>query len=107
MKKSIWPNSMILSEARGLDLPPERYRSETVSSVAGMDPEAIASAGVEWIVLSSDAWGGRRTPPGVQAPPGVPDAYAPILARAQAATVIIPSARNPGPVIHILRVRRR
>ena len=69
MKKSIWPDSMILSEARGLDLPPERYRSETVPSVAGMDPEAIASSGVEWIVLSSDAWGSRPAPAGVQAPP--------------------------------------
>ena len=107
MKKSIWPNSMILSEARGLDLPPERYRSETVSSVAGMDPEAIASAGVEWIVLSSDAWGGGPEPAGSQAPPGVPDAYAPILARAQAVKVIVPTPENPGPVIHILRVAGR
>ncbi|MCU0251117.1 MAG: glycosyltransferase family 39 protein [Vicinamibacterales bacterium] len=107
MKRSVWPSSMILSEARGLDLPPERYRSETVPSVAGMDPEAIAAAGVEWIVLSSDAWGSRPRTAGVQAPPAVPDAYAPILARAQAVKVIVPTPENPGPVIHILRLARR
>jgi 4-amino-4-deoxy-L-arabinose transferase-like glycosyltransferase len=107
MKKSIWPNSMILSEARGLDLPPERYRSETVPSVAAMTPEAITDAGAEWIVLSSDAWGSRPTPAGGQTPPGVPDAYAPILARAQAVRVIVPTRETPGPVIHILRVAGR
>ena len=42
MKKSIWPGSSILSEARGLELPSERYRAEVVSSVAEQGwPEAI------------------------------------------------------------------
>jgi hypothetical protein len=72
-----------------------------------MDPEAIASSGVEWIVLSSEAWGSRPAAAGAQAPPGVPDAYAPILARAQAAKVIVPTPEHPGPVIHILRLSRR
>jgi hypothetical protein len=107
MKKSIWPNSVILSEARGLDLPAERYRAETVASLAGRDPGAIVSSGVEWIVLSSDAWGGKAMPPADQARMTVPDAYAAILARAQTVKVIVPSARNPGPVIHILRVSGR
>jgi hypothetical protein len=106
MKKSIWPNSVILSEARGLDLPAERYRAEIVSSLAGRDPEAIVSTGVEWIVLSSDAWGPKTLPPGEQAQTNVPEAYAAILARAQAVKVIVPSAQHPGPVIHILRVHR-
>jgi len=105
MKKSIWPNSMILSEARGLDLPAERYRSETVASVAGRDPEALVAAGVEWVVLSSDAWGASRR--GVPAPTTVPDAYAPLMARATPATVITPTPENPGPVIHILRIAGR
>jgi 4-amino-4-deoxy-L-arabinose transferase-like glycosyltransferase len=107
MKKSIWPNSVILSEARGLDLPAERYRAEIVASLAGRDPGAIVSSGVEWIVLSSDAWGGTATPAADQARMTVPDAYAAILAHAQTVKVIVPSARNPGPVIHILRVAGR
>ena len=107
MKKSIWPGSSILSEARGLDLPPERYRAEVVSSVAERDVESIAASGVEWIVLSSDAWGTRAPRPGEAASTAVPEAYAPLMARARPATVIVPSAANPGPVIHILRVTDR
>jgi 4-amino-4-deoxy-L-arabinose transferase-like glycosyltransferase len=107
MKKSIWPNSIILSEARGLDLPPERYRSETVPSVAAMAPEAITSAGVEWIVLSSEAWGTGPKPAGGPAQTAVPEAYAAIVAGATSSKVIVPTPENPGPVIHILRVAGR
>ena len=107
MKKSIWPGSSILSEARGLELPSERYRAEVVSSVAERDAGTIVASGVEWIVLSSDAWGGRPTRQGEAASAAVPEAYAPILARARPATVIAPSADHPGPVIHILRVADR
>jgi 4-amino-4-deoxy-L-arabinose transferase-like glycosyltransferase len=107
MKKSIWPGSSILSEARGLDLPPERYKSEVVSSVAARDAEAVAASGVEWIVLSSDAWGDRPPRGGEAASTALPEAYAPILARTRPATVIAPSAVHPGPVIHILRVADR
>ena len=107
MKKSIWPGSSILSEARGFDLPPERYRAEVVSSVAERDAEAIVASGVEWIVLSSDAWGARAPRPGEAASSAVPEAYAPIMARTRPATVIVPSAGHPGPVIHILRVGDR
>ncbi len=107
MKKSIWPGSAILSEARGLDLPPERYRSEVVPSLAGRDADAIAAAGVEWIVLSSDAWGARTRRPGEAVSLAVPEAYAPIVARFRTAKVIVPSAANPGPVIHILRAADR
>jgi len=107
MKKSIWPGATILSEVRGLDLPPERYRAEIVPSVAGRDLDAIVSAGVEWIVLSSEAWGGRPAAPGSPPRATAPEAYAAIIARAQPATVIFPSADHPGPVIHILRIARR
>ena len=107
MKKSIWPGSSILSEARGFELPSERYRAEVVSSVAEREPEAIVGAGVEWIVLSSDAWGGRPPRGGETASAAVPEAYAPIMARTRPATVIMPSADHPGPVIHILRVEDR
>ena len=107
MKKSIWPNSSVLSEARGLDLPPERYRSESVPSVAARDPDAIVSAGVEWVVLSSDAWPARAPQPGGQPQTAVPEAYAPLMARARSAKVIVPSAEHPGPVIHILRITGR
>ena len=107
MRKSIWHGSAILSEARGLDLPPERYKAEMVSSVAGRDPDAIAAAGVEWIVLSSDAWGARTRRPGEAVSLAVPEAYAPIVARFRTATVIVPSAESPGPVIHILRAAER
>jgi 4-amino-4-deoxy-L-arabinose transferase-like glycosyltransferase len=107
MKKSIWPGASILSEARGLDLPPERYRAEVVSSVAERDAGAIVASGVEWIVLSSDAWGARAPRPGEAASADVPEAYAPIVARTRRAMVIMPSAGNPGPTIYILRVADR
>jgi len=104
MKKSIWPGSSILSEARGLDLPPDRYKAEIVRSLAGRDPESLAAAGVEWVVLSSDAWGRRveRRPSAA-----VPNAYAPLLAGATSAMVFGPTAKHPGPTIHILRLGRR
>jgi 4-amino-4-deoxy-L-arabinose transferase-like glycosyltransferase len=107
MKKSVWRNSAILSEARGLDLPPEHYRAEIVRSVADRDPDALVSAGVEWVVLSSDAWGGRGARPGEPAQTPVPEAYARLLARAASTKVIAPTAGNPGPVIYILRLAGR
>jgi hypothetical protein len=107
MKKSIWRNSAVLSEARGLDLPPEQYRAEIVSSVAGRDPEAIVSAGVEWVVLSSDAWGTGGPRPAGSAQAAPPEAYAPLLARAASTKIIAPTAGNPGPVIYILRLAGR
>lgn len=107
MKKSIWPGSSILSEARGLDLPLERYKAWVVRSLAAGDPDAIVTSGIEWIVLSSDAWGGLPPRPGAAAMRPIPEAYAPLMARFRPATVIIPSADHPGPVIHILRVADR
>jgi 4-amino-4-deoxy-L-arabinose transferase-like glycosyltransferase len=107
MKKSIWPGSSILSEARGFDLPPERYRADVVASVAARDPEAIVASGVEWIVLSSDAWGAGAPSPGQAASTALPESYAAIRARTTPAAVIVPSAEHPGPVIHILRLAVR
>jgi hypothetical protein len=78
-----------------------------VQSVAERDAESIVSAGVEWVVLSSDAWGGRAPRPGAGVAAAVPEAYAPIIARARTTKVIVPSAVNPGPVIHILHIAGR
>ena len=105
IKKSVWPTSVIVSEARGLDLPPELYRAEIVWSVAGRDPEAMASAGVEWIVLSSDAWKNRTAADRARLSP--PPAYNGLMSRAQEMKVIAPSAEHPGPEIHILRLARQ
>ena len=104
IRKSVWPNAVIVSEARGLDLPPELYRAEVVQSVAGRDPDALASAGVEWIVLSSDAWENRTAADQARLAP--PSAYAPLMSRAREMKVIMPSAEHPGPAIRILRLAR-
>jgi hypothetical protein len=105
IRSSVWQDETIVSEARGLDLPAERYRVEMVRSVAGRDPEAMAAAGVRWVILSSDAWENRT--PADRATQRPPPAYDGLMSRAQAVKVIAPSAEHPGPEIHLLRLARR
>jgi hypothetical protein len=100
---NVWFQSKLVSEARGLDLPPERYRFTVVRSLADRDPESLAADGTEWIVFSSDAWG-DSTVPGT-APP-MPAAYAGIAAAGTEVKVIEPTASNPGPVIRIRKLSR-
>jgi len=104
IRSSVWRDQPIVSEARGLDLPAERYRAETVRSLAGRDPEVLAAAGVEWIILSSDAWSSRTDAERAKLAP--PQAYDGLMVRAQEVEVIVPSAEHPGPEIHILRLAR-
>jgi len=104
IRKSVWPDQLIVSEARGLDLPAERYRAETIRSVARRDPEALATAGVQWVILSSDAWKDRTFADRARLAP--PPAYDGLMLRAQEVEVIVPSAEHPGPEIHILRLAR-
>jgi 4-amino-4-deoxy-L-arabinose transferase-like glycosyltransferase len=100
---NVWYQSKMVSEARGLDLPPERYHCTTVKSLEGRDPAALSADGVEWVVLSSDAWGGPTESGG--APP-VPAAYAALVAAGSEVKVIEPTSANPGPVIRIRKLSR-
>ena len=100
---NVWYQSKIVSEARGLDLPPERYKYTTVKSLAGGDPAALLADGTEWIVLSSDAWGGPADSGG--APP-MPAAYAGLAAAGTEVKIIEPTLANPGPVIRIRKLAR-
>lgn len=102
---AIWPDSTIVSELKGLDLPAERYRAETVKSVLERSHESLEAAGVQWIVLSSGAWPGRTAEEISKAAP--PEAYRSYYATAQEVKVIVPSEANPGPEIHILRMGHR
>ena len=106
VRKMVWPNSVIVSEVQGFDLPAERYRAETVRSLVRERPlEALEAAGVQWVVLSSDAW--ERWSDEDRKAGRPPDAYDPLVAAARVAKVIMPSATNPGPQIHILELTRR
>ena len=105
IRASVWRDQPIVSEARGLDLPAERYRAELVSSVARRDPEALAAAGVQWVILSSDAWKNRTAAERARLAP--PPDYDGLMVRAQEVEVIVPSADHPGPEIHILRLTRQ
>jgi 4-amino-4-deoxy-L-arabinose transferase-like glycosyltransferase len=98
---NVWYQSKMVSEARGLDLPPERYKFSTVKSLAGRDPAALLAEGTEWVVLSSDAWGGATESGG--APP-MPAAYAGLAAAGTEVKVIEPTPANPGPVIRIRKL---
>ena len=100
---NVWYQSKIVSEARGLDLPPERYKFATVKSLAGGDPAALLADGTEWIVLSSDAWGGPADSGGV---PPMPAAYAGLTAAGTEVKIIEPTLANPGPVIRIRKLAR-
>jgi hypothetical protein len=102
IKRNIWHNSVVLSEARSLDLPTERYRYDFASRITDRNPDAVVASGVEWIVLSSDAWRNGRA--GGASTSGPPDAYAPFLRRYQVATVIMPGPDVAGPEIHILKL---
>jgi hypothetical protein len=102
---NIWANAAVVSEARGFDLPAERYRFEFVRQLTDRDPEALAAAGVEWVILSSDAWKNRSAADMSRL--GPPPQYAALLARYQVMTVITPTPDVAGPAIHILRLPRR
>lgn len=102
VKQHIWHQSVVLSEARRFDLPSEQYRYYFARRpMAERDPNELVASGVEWIILSSDAWGDR--PPG-GSKFGPPAVYAPILERYHVATVIKPSPGVAGPEIHILKL---
>jgi hypothetical protein len=105
IRRHIWANSIVVSEARGLDLPAERYRFEFVSRLTDRDPEALAAAGVEWVILSSDAWKNRSATDMAKA--GPPPQYAALLSRYQEMAVLLPAANVAGPEIRILRLPRR
>jgi hypothetical protein len=102
IKRNIWHNSVVLSEARSLDLPTERYRYDFARQITERDPEAVVAAGVEWIILSSDAW--RNRPEGNASTIGPPATYAPWLQRYRVVQVITPTPGLAGPEIHILRL---
>jgi 4-amino-4-deoxy-L-arabinose transferase-like glycosyltransferase len=104
VKLNIWAGSVVVSEARRFDLPPERFRVEVVMRVSDRDPEAMAAAGVEWVILSSDAWGRRSAEDAAKV--GPPPRYAPLMKRFREMTVIIPTDVVSGPEIHILRLVR-
>jgi hypothetical protein len=93
-----------VSEARGLDLPAPLYRSQTVRSLAGRDPAALAALGYEWVVLSSDAWGDRTA---AGSAPALPPAYAHLAAASVEVKVITPTPDHPGPELHVLRMTRK
>ncbi len=100
---NVWYQSKMVSEARGLDLPPERYKFTTVMSLAGRDGAALVADGVEWVVLSSDAWGGSAES---GAPPPMPETYAGLAASGTEVKVINPTPATPGPVIRIRKLSR-
>lgn len=102
IKSHIWHNAIVLSEARRLDLPSEQYQYYFARRrIAHRDPNELVASGVEWIILSSDAWEDRPTSGSKFGPPAV---YAPILERYHVATVIRPSPDVAGPEIHILKL---
>jgi len=100
---NVWFQSKVVSEARGLDLPPERYKFTAVKSLAGRAPATLIADGTEWIVLSSDAWGGSAGTGGV---PPLPASYAGLEAGSTEVKLIEPTAANPGPVIRIRKISR-
>lgn len=106
VSRHVWPGSMIVSEARGFEVPQPPYRAESVPSLAGCDPAELAAAGVEWLVLSSDAWGASRSRG--RTPPGSPPAeYAAILSQASDVRVFAPTPQHPGPHLRLVRIARR
>ena len=104
-RANIWPGSRIVSEARTFDLPSERYGIEVVQRLWERDPEALRASGVEWVILSSDAWRDRSAAERAQGKP--PQAYAALMAAADQAKAFLPSPAVPGPELHILRLAPR
>ena len=102
---AVWPGSLVVSEAKGLDLPPEHYRIQFVKSLDGRDPAELAAQGVQWVILSSDAWGHTIIPDEPRHPP--PPGHTAIISLAQEMRVFLPTVDHPGPEIHILRLTSR
>lgn len=105
IKRQVWVNSKVLSEAHRLELPAERYRYEFAERITDRDPDAVVASGVEWIILSSDAWRGQR--PAALSRPGPPEPYAPFLQRYRVVKVILPAPGVAGPELHILKLAGR
>ncbi|MEK6631415.1 MAG: hypothetical protein AABY89_11845, partial [Acidobacteriota bacterium] len=79
-----------------------RYRVQSVKSLDGRDPVGLAAQGVQWLILSSDAWGRTIIPGEPRHPP--PPGYTAIISLAHEMRVFSPTVDHPGPEIHILRL---
>ena len=95
--------SKVVSEAKGLDLPAERYKFSYVRSAAGQDPAKLEADGVEWLILSSDAWG-TPAAAGMTAPAAPPENYNAVLSAGREMKRFSPSGDNPGPIIVIRKL---
>jgi hypothetical protein len=94
----------IVSDVRGLELPPERFGVTAVKSVEGLDSANLPGGGADLVLMSSDSWApddGLR-----QAPSRPPATYAGLLQRAAKITTISPTLDHPGPEILILQMGR-
>jgi 4-amino-4-deoxy-L-arabinose transferase-like glycosyltransferase len=94
--------SKVLTEARSLEVPPERYAVELVRSVAGLDAARTGNASPDFVIVSSEAWeAGQQNEPG-----GFPAAYRPWFDRARVVNTFLPKPDRPGPRIFVLAVNR-
>lgn len=94
--------SKVLSEAKSLEIPPERYAIEVVRSVAGLDAPRTGDASPDYVILSSEAWeAGQQDLPG-----GFPEAYRAWFDRARVVNTFLPKPDRPGPRIFVLAVGR-
>ena len=108
VRANIWPSARIVSEARSFDLPIERYRQFEINRrLVERTPDELIAAGVEYVILSSEAYTWRMRPANEAAKGGIPSAYAALVARAQEMQAFVPAPGVPGPELHILRLPAR
>jgi 4-amino-4-deoxy-L-arabinose transferase-like glycosyltransferase len=108
IRANVWPSARIVSEASSFDLPIERYRLfELNRQLAERNPDELIAAGVEYVILSSEAYAWRVRPAAEAAKGGIPSAYASLLARAREVQAFVPAPGISGPELHILRLPAR
>ena len=94
----------IVSEAKGLALPGERYSVQYVESLAGADVARFGNAPVDVLIVSSDAWGHAGQAAG-QA--GIlPPSHRHLLNSTKSSQVFRPRGGRQGPTIVILVLNR-
>jgi 4-amino-4-deoxy-L-arabinose transferase-like glycosyltransferase len=98
--RRLMAGTRIVSEAKGLSLPGERYSVQYVESLAGADIATFGNAPVDALIVSSDAWGQA----GIDAARAgvLPPSHRHLLSVAKSIQTFRPSPGRQGPTIFVL-----
>jgi hypothetical protein len=102
ISRNVMLGTRVVSEAKSLELPPERYAVESVTTLADLDLTRAGTGAPGIVIMSSEAWrGGEDASQG-----GIPASHQALFARARSVNSFLPKRDRPGPKIYVLVMNR-